>query len=296
MKEKPLVTENCNHKGSAENGSSGSEIELKGFSGIYTRLLRRYKTLGHILHLLPFYAVVCLVIGLALVPGIALFAFFGPSTAFDSPLRYPIIGAMFALAYLLYGLSLVFIIPLVNLLFVGRLKAWRGKYHSSYSVKWYIHNGLTYIVRYTFLEFITPTPINVFFYKLMGMNVGRNVQLNTTHISDPSLIEIEDNVTVGGSAVLIGHYGMNGFLILAPVKIGKGATIGMRAIVMGAVEIGAGATVLPGSVVLPKSKIPAGEYWGGVPAKKLDMDNEKKKKRDSSVDKFHELEDSPAMH
>ena len=121
-------------------------------------------------------------------------------------------------------------------------------------------------MRYTFAKFMTPTPLSVLFYKMMRMKIGRAVQINTTNISDPCMIELGDKVTIGGSATLIGHYGSAGFLVLAPVRIGNKVTIGLRAIIMGDVEIGNNVRILPNSVVMPKTRIPDGEIWGGIPA------------------------------
>ena len=91
----------------------------------------------------------------------------------------------------------------------------------------------------------------------MGMKIGKGVHLNTTNISDSALIEIEDHVTVGGSAHIIAHYATKGFLVLSKVKIEKGATIGLKATVMGDVEIGEGVMIGPHEVVMPKTRIPA---------------------------------------
>jgi serine acetyltransferase len=110
----------------------------------------------------------------------------------------------------------------------------------------------------------------------MGMKIGRGVQLNTTNISDPSLIELGDKVTIGGSATIVAHYGQGGFLVIAPVKIGEGVTVGLKATIMGDVEIGEYAKILPNSVVLPKTRIPAGETWGGVPAVKIDLASQRR--------------------
>jgi serine acetyltransferase len=44
----------------------------------------------------------------------------------------------------------------------------------------------------------------------------------------------------------------------------------LHAKVLGGVEIGEGAKILPNSVVMPKTKVPAGEIWGGVPAVKIE--------------------------
>jgi acetyltransferase-like isoleucine patch superfamily enzyme len=144
-----------------------------------------------------------------------------------------------------------------------RVKPFRGPYYSLTSVPWYIHNAYTYVVRYTFLEFVTPTPLNVLFYKMMGMKIGKGVHINTTNISDPALIELEDKVTIGGSATIIAHYASQGYLIVERVRIGKGTTIGIKATIMGDVEIGEGAIIAPHEVVYPKSRIPAGRKNNG---------------------------------
>lgn len=91
----------------------------------------------------------------------------------------------------------------------------------------------------------------------MGMKIGKGVHLNTTNISDPSLIELEDHVTIGGSAHIIAHYASKGYVIVEPVKIKKGATVGLKATIMGDVEIGENAVIAPHEVVFPKSRIPA---------------------------------------
>ena len=221
--------------------------------------------------LVPFYILCLFCLGLSAAPGIALFtAVEHASVDFSPALRALTLGCALASAYLTYGLTLVFVAPAANFALRCRLKAWRGSYYSAATVKWYVHNGLTYLVRFTFLDFITPTPLNILFFRMMGMEIGEGVQINTCFISDPSMISVGDRVTIGGSATIIGHYGVGGLLILAPVRIGAGATVGLRAIVMGGTEIGANAKILPNSVLLPKAKIPAGETWGGVPAQKIE--------------------------
>ena len=83
---------------------------------------------------------------------------------------------------------------------------------------------------------------------------------------------IEDNVTIGGSASVLAHYAQSGYLVIAPVKICRGATIGLRAVVMGGVEVGEKAKVLASSFVLPNTKIPPGETWAGIPAQRIELD------------------------
>ena len=83
--------------------------------------------------------------------------------------------------------------------------------------------------------------------------------INTSNISDPCLIELEDNVTIGGSATIFGHYAQAGILVLAPVKIKRGATIGLKASIMGDVIVGEKVTVKPHSILLPKTRLNKGD-------------------------------------
>ena len=57
--------------------------------------------------------------------------------------------------------------------------------------------------------------------------------------------------------------------------IDAGATIGLRAVIMGGVEVGAKAKVLASSFVLPNTKIPDGETWAGIPARRIELERGK---------------------
>lgn len=242
-----------------------------GTKGLLEKIIRKFKILSHLGLLPAIYMTASLCLGLSLVPGIAFFRYLLQVTE-NQPafLQNIAIGVAIAIGYFLYGFTLIFVTPLVNFLVRGKLKAWRGPYYSIETLKWYIHNGLTYLVRYTFLEFATPTPLSQLFYRMMGMKIGKGTTINSTYISDPSLIELGDHVTIGGSVTIVAHYGQGGLMVIAPVKIGNGCTVGLRATIMGGVTLGENVRIMPNSVVLPKTVIPAGESWGGVPAVKLE--------------------------
>lgn len=267
MGEKQLKVARPTNDFADPQGSSRS-----GLSGLLETVLRRFKNAFHLALVLPFYIVGCALLGLAAAPGVALASWImGLASGQTGWIWYPAAGFSLAVGYFTYGFTLLFLIPLVNFCTRLNLRPWRGPYYSLDAIRWYLHNGLTYGVRYTFLEFVTPTPFNILFYRMMGMKIGHTVTINTTFISDPSMIEMGDKVTIGGSVTLVAHYGQGGYLVLAPLKIGNGVTIGLKATIMGGVTIGDGAKILPNSVVMPKTNIPPGEIWGGVPAKKLDL-------------------------
>ena len=221
---------------------------------------------------LPFLALAIIAMGLAGGVAVALFHALAPRIdPLASWLRYPLLGILFAACYFAYGLSLLIIAPAINFLFGGRLSPYRGSAVTLAALRWYLHCTMTLVVRYSFLEFVTPSPFSQLYYRLMGMRIGRGVTLNSTAIADPSLIEIGDYATIGGSANILAHYAQGGFLVIAPVKIGAGSTIGMRAIIMGGVTVGEKAKVLANSFVLPNTTIPGGESWAGIPAQKIEL-------------------------
>jgi hypothetical protein len=231
----------------------------KGIGGFLEIFLRKFRLVSFIIALFPLYFISFLAMGIAAAPGIMFFNFLTDISG-DWPmvLHYIAMGCGFVFGYLIYGITLLFVLPLFNFLLPFRLKPFRGNYYSLSTVPWYFHNALTYVARYTFLEFVTPTPLNTLFYKMMGMKIGKGAHINTTNISDPCMIEIGDKVTIGGSATLVAHYASQGYLIVERVRIKNNATVGLKATVFGDVEIGENAIIAPHEVVLPKSRIPEG--------------------------------------
>jgi hypothetical protein len=248
----------------------------KGIGGFFETLLRRFRLASYMIALIPLYLTGILAMGISASPAVYLFNLVTDSAGgLAKPIYYLIVSCMLVAGYFIYGLLLIFVVPLFNFLMPFRLKPFRGSYYSLETVPWYFHNAFTYIVRYTFLEFVTPTPLNMLFYRMMGMKIGKGSHINTTNISDPRIIELGEKVTIGGSVHIIGHYASQGFLIVEKVKIEDGVTIGLKATIMGDVEIGQGAVIGPHEVILPKSRIPAGRrpYEPIVTSKKDNKDS-----------------------
>jgi hypothetical protein len=244
--------------------------EHRGVKGFYELLLRKFKTFMFLVTLAPVYCLGGLFIGVSLAPGILFYNWVAESVVENTIYTQALAkGLAIGVGFFFFGFTLILIVPFSNFVLRAKPSLFRGPYYSVDVLKWVVHNSLTYLVRYTFLEFITPTPFNILFFKMMGMKIGKATQINTSNISDPALIELGKYVTIGGSATLCAHYGQGGYLVLAPIKIGDKVTVGLRSSIMGGVTIGEGAKILPHSIVLPKTQIPAGETWGGVPAQKI---------------------------
>ncbi|CAB5109564.1 hypothetical protein D3OALGA1CA_3536 [Olavius algarvensis associated proteobacterium Delta 3] len=234
------------------------------------RLTRRYSRPAYGIAVMLIYLLASTALGLALAPALCLFnQFIVWSQNLPQSLSWVVLGFGLAVSFFVFGFVLLIIVPIYNLLLPTRVRPFKGGYYSLQAVPWFLHNGLFYLVRFTFLPFVTLTPFGIWFLKAMGMKLGRHAFINTEYISDPRLITLGDDVALGGSVRIFAHYGGHGNLVVEPVVIGHRATIGLAATVMGDVHVAADATILAHSVLMPGSRVGEGETWGGVPARRI---------------------------
>ena len=111
--------------------------------------------------------------------------------------------------------------------------------------------------------FLRPLVVSLF-----GAKVGENVAVAGSLV-DPWLITVSDNVVLGLNSSIVAHAITSGRIILKPVIIHKGATIGVHCVVMPGVCVGENSVVTAGSVVKMDTNIPKNELWGGIPARKI---------------------------
>jgi acetyltransferase-like isoleucine patch superfamily enzyme len=247
---------------------------------VFDQLLGRFGPAAHWLATAGLYLLCASALGLAVGAALAFLACWQAMIAPLSGAPHWLAQALgHGLAFFVGGLALMVVVSVYNAVLPTRVRPYRGRYFSLASLPWCLHNGLFYLVRYTFLPFVTLTPIGPIFLRAMGMRIGRRVFINTELISDPCLIRIGDDAVIGGAVHLFAHFGGGGHLTIAPVEIGDRATIGLGATVMGDVVVGADAVVLPHSVLLPGSRVGAGETWGGVPARPLSEKTRERLKR-----------------
>jgi uncharacterized membrane protein len=234
------------------------------------RILRRFSRASYAAAVLALYLVAATALALALAPALAMVhAMFGFAARQAPAQAWLLRGFALALAWFVFGMALLLVVAAYNKVLPTTVRPFRGGYYTLEAVPWFLHNGLFYLVRFTFMPFVTLTPFGVWFLRAMGMRIGRNAFINTEYISDPSLITIGDDAVIGGSVRLFAHYGGGGNLVIAPVTVGHRATLGLACCVMGDVVIGDDAVILPESVLLPGSRVGAGETWGGVPARPI---------------------------
>ena len=87
-----------------------------------------------------------------------------------------------------------------------------------------------------------------------------------SNIQDGTIVHVtpETSPTLVGDDVLVGHG-----VILHGCELQNGCFIGIRATILNGAVVETGAMVAAGALVVEGTRIPAGELWGGAPARKL---------------------------
>lgn len=190
------------------------------------------------------YALYSVILGLSFaVPvGLALYAIprLWHGLTFFSVLWCSVVAAG---AFFLWLICAAFVFSIFIRLFSLGMKPGRYPAHSRTTLQWVITSGVYMTATRTFLPFIVMSPILVMFFRICGCRMGRNVWLNTHHLNDCYFMEIGDDVVLGGDATLSAHVYENNQLVLAPIRVGKGALIGANAYVGPGCTIGEHAVV-----------------------------------------------------
>ncbi len=116
------------------------------------------------------------------------------------------------------------------------------------------------------LDRLAGTPAAARYARMIGAEIGAGARLASMP-SLASLVRIGAGATVESQVDLRGWFLDGQELVVGEVTIGAGASVGARTLLGPGASVGAGAEIEPGSVV--SGAIPAGEHWGGSPARRL---------------------------
>lgn len=136
--------------------------------------------------------------------------------------------------------------------------------HTPALVIWF---NLRHLIMYL-ISRLPWSPVKIFFFRLMGVKIGKNVYIAPWVVLDPmfpNLIELKDNCFLGVGCCLITHeYTTTGFRV-GKVSIGDGTVLGAYSIVRSQVTIGRFVNTGLGCVVF--HDIPDGMTAIGNPAR-----------------------------
>ena len=109
-----------------------------------------------------------------------------------------------------------------------------------------------------------------FLMRRTGAGIGKNVSLAfgvQLDILFPGDIIIEDDAIIGYNTTILCHGYLHDSYQRGPVLIGERASIGANSTILPGVTIGDDAVV--GAMSLVREDVPPGEFWAGVPAKRI---------------------------
>jgi len=187
------------------------------------------------------------------------------------------------------GLVLGFYVSvlLLRLAFLRRVRPGRYRLTDRAALRWIVWDSFMRMYhRHPLHRYIDDFgPVRYVFYRLLGAQVDSTFFFGwQAMVLDPWGLRVGRDVVIGSFAVISCHSVEGDTVVLEPVEIGDGATIGVRSLVLPGVQIGDGAIVGAGAVVTKGTRVPAGEVWAGVPARKIGM------VRDAAVEEPEEAE------
>jgi len=245
-----LIAERAAHAGETD-GDASPQIEPLPVS----RLTHALCGAGQALALYPLFLLNALPL---LLPFVALVTLRLPG-----PLLVAAIAAIIlALGPLTMGLALA-----AKWTLIGRYRAGDHPLWGGYYIRWWLVQQIEGLVP---LHVFAGSPLLVSYARLMGARIGRGAYLGTTSPVAWDLLEVADGASVGDDASVSCYAVSGGRLQFGRVRVGRDGYVGARALVAPGATLEEGAALDALGMLGPGETIPAGERWGGSPARRLD--------------------------
>ncbi len=172
-----------------------------------------------------------------------------------------------SLAGFLYGIGSFLFVVLIKWLAVGRYRTrsvpmWTSFVWRSEAVT----NLYESIAVPNFVEFLRGTPMLPPCMRLLGCKMGKGIYMDTTFLTEFDCVSIGDYSAINGWSGPQTHLFEDRIMKIGEVSIGKGVTVGPRAIILYGAHIGDGASLGPMTLILKGENIPKGTGWTGSPA------------------------------
>jgi non-ribosomal peptide synthetase-like protein len=175
--------------------------------------------------------------------------------------------AVFFGGLVVYGFLTVAVSVLAKRLLIGAYHSLREPVWGSFYVRNWMVQHFTRAIPWWLIE---GTEFQLAALRALGARIGRRVHIHRgVHMSQGGwdLLEIGDDVTIAQDASL-GLVELDaGSIVVAPIVLGDGATVDIRAGVAGGARLGAGSWLTALSWLPPGVAVPAGERWDGIPAR-----------------------------
>jgi acetyltransferase-like isoleucine patch superfamily enzyme len=218
------------------------------------------------------FAVESIVFGLAILPAEMFWEWHFHWKVSPRWLHVLLLGMSFIPAYLLFAIFLMVLSALAM-----RLLDWRPPRRADMRIAdlewplldWIRYSVANHLVRVFAGSVLRTTPLWSWYMRLNGARLGRRVWINSLEVTDHCLLEFGDDVVIGAGAHLSGHTVEKGMVRTAPVRLGRGVTVGLNASVEIGVEAGPGCQIGAMSVVPKFARLDPHTTYVGIPARPL---------------------------
>jgi acetyltransferase-like isoleucine patch superfamily enzyme len=211
--------------------------------------------------------VMIIVWGVPLAPTIMYYQFVNELVLFENEWAYALgTGLVLSSSFVVYSICLLLFSSLLQFILHVRVKEKIVVPLASFTTIRWAFCGQILRATQPFLQHFVPSFLSNAYFRISGAKIGKNTQINTFRLNDPSLIRIDDDCVVGGGAIFNGHLVEKGQLVFAPIHMKKGSLVGSGATIQPGVTVEEEAVVATNALVPKYRTIPAGEVWGGLPA------------------------------
>lgn len=152
---------------------------------------------------------------------------------------------------------------------IGRFRSGRYPLWGWYYCRWWLVRKALDLSPLTYLA---GSPLFLVYARLLGARVGRGCHIATGHLHLPDLVEIGDGASIGYEVDLQPFLVEDGWLELAPIRIGADAFVGTKSVILAGAEVGRGARIAEQTLVTRGQAVPDGESWAGSPAQRASKD------------------------
>lgn len=208
-----------------------------------------------------------LLIGISLIPSFLLFGFISVTLKADNEIINLCIKALSAgVCVYVFLISALIVFSVFEKLFSMPLKQGKYKTDNPVFLIWLIYSGIHTLSLSLILPFVLGSPFIKLYYAILGCKMGKDVFINTVGLHDAYLLEIGDNVVIGGKSDITCHTFEHGLLTLEKIKIGNNVTIGANCYIMPGVSIEDNCNIGANSLIRKNKTIGSNSMMMPIPA------------------------------